>query len=95
MAALRQHLDLEDPFDAAVWACLTTTFFTACRLGEFTVPTLIVFDRALHISPSQIHTESDRHGLTQTVFSLPHTKTSHSGEDVYWATVMDIPIPRR
>jgi hypothetical protein len=37
MAAIRGHLDLDVPLDTAVYSCLTTTFYTAARTGEFTV----------------------------------------------------------
>ncbi|KAG2054949.1 hypothetical protein BDR06DRAFT_971297 [Suillus hirtellus] len=34
---------------------------------------------------SNIHKETDHSGLTTIVFCLPHTKTSQTGEDVFWA----------
>ena len=37
IAALRRHMDLADPLDVAVFACLTTCFYASARLGEFTV----------------------------------------------------------
>jgi hypothetical protein len=37
IVAARSQLNIAQPLDAAVFACLTTTFFTAARLGEFTV----------------------------------------------------------
>ncbi|KAF8812882.1 hypothetical protein BYT27DRAFT_7220759 [Phlegmacium glaucopus] len=45
-------LDLSKPLDAAVYACLTTTFYSAARLGEFTVASLKAFDPRLHIKVS-------------------------------------------
>ena len=38
ITSLRQHLMLEDPFDAAVFACLTICFYAAAQVGEFLVP---------------------------------------------------------
>ena len=38
IASLHQQLVLEDPFDAAVFACLTTCFYAAAQVGEFLVP---------------------------------------------------------
>jgi hypothetical protein len=35
IVALKQQMDLEDPLDAAVFACLTTCFYTTARLREF------------------------------------------------------------
>ncbi|KZT39753.1 hypothetical protein SISSUDRAFT_959187, partial [Sistotremastrum suecicum HHB10207 ss-3] len=82
---IRNMLNLDDPLDSAVFACLTTTFFTIARLGEFTVPTLTKFTLANVIQRRHIRTENDRHGLEVTVFALPKTKASATGEDVYWA----------
>ncbi|KAF8798548.1 hypothetical protein BYT27DRAFT_7177580 [Phlegmacium glaucopus] len=78
-------LDLATPLDAAVFACLTTTFFSAARLGEFTVPSLKAFTHTLHVKPSDIRRNQDQHGFQVTVFALPRTKSSPSGEDVYWS----------
>lgn len=85
ITAIRGKLDLTSPLHAAVFACLTTTFYTAARAGEFTVPKLNAFSPQLHITPAGIRTEVDRNGLTSTVFHLPSTKaaTVH-GEDVSW-----------
>lgn len=83
--ALLTRLDPNKPLDASVAGCFTTTFFTAARLGEFTLPTLKSFIPDQHVKPSDVHTKEDRNGLEVTVFSLPRTKVSISGEDVYWA----------
>ena len=40
ISAIWQKLNLDQPLVAAVFACLTTCFFTLARLGEFTVRTL-------------------------------------------------------
>ncbi|KIY62773.1 hypothetical protein CYLTODRAFT_433218 [Cylindrobasidium torrendii FP15055 ss-10] len=79
-------LDLTNPLDAAVAACLTTTFYSAARLGEFTVPTLDGFDRHKHISRSGVGSKTDRDGNTTKTFQLPSTKVSvTAGEEVAWA----------
>jgi hypothetical protein len=84
--AIASRMDLSKPLDAAVYACLTTTFFSAACLGEFTLPSLKVFVQTRHVKPSDIRRDQDRHGLKVTVFHLPHTKSSINGEDVYWST---------
>jgi hypothetical protein len=71
LLAIRSNLDLSTPLHAAVYACLTTSFFTIARTGEFTVPSLKSFDRQLHVSVSNIRHEVDRHGFRVTVFHLP------------------------
>ena len=40
---IRNNLDLSTPLHAAVFACLTTIFYTASQVGEFTVPNLKAF----------------------------------------------------
>lgn len=82
--SLLEKLDTSDPLDAAVAACLTTTFWTVARTGEFTVPSIGKFDPGLHVKRSDIHRDQDRNGLKVTVFFLPRTKCSDTGEDVYW-----------
>jgi hypothetical protein len=85
--ALRAQLDLSRPLDAAVFACLTTTFWSVARLGEFTVPTIKSFNPARHVKRSDILVQesSGRLGLPVTTFNLPWTKCSPSGESVYWS----------
>ncbi|KAK0234966.1 hypothetical protein EDD85DRAFT_922351 [Armillaria nabsnona] len=85
LTALLLHLDLSLPFDAAVAACLTTTFYSAARLGEFTLPNLQCFDPDVHCKRSDVRKTRDRNNLEQTVFFIPKTKTSVHGEDVFWA----------
>lgn len=82
---LLSKLNLSDPFDAAVAACLTTTFWSVACTGEFTVPSMEKFDPTKHVKRSDIRPAQDRNGLKVTVFALPHTKCSRDGEDVYWA----------
>lgn len=85
LSAVRAHLDLQSPAHLAVFACLTTTFFSIARLGEFTVKSLLAFKSASHISRGGMRTELDKKGGFTTVFHLPKTKTSLVGEDVFWA----------
>lgn len=86
--AIRSKLNLETPLHAAVYACLTTTFYTAARLGEFTVPRLKGekgFKPDTHVKPSDVRTERDRNNLKCTVFHIPRTKVAIHGEDVSWS----------
>ncbi|KAF8816900.1 hypothetical protein BYT27DRAFT_7247793 [Phlegmacium glaucopus] len=39
IATIKLHLKLDTPLDAAVFACLTTCFYAAARLGKFTTST--------------------------------------------------------
>lgn len=65
-----------------VFACLTTCFYAAGRVGEFTVKRLDVFDARKHITPANIREEVDRNGLQVTVLHIPCTKTSPDGKEV-------------
>lgn len=82
---IRQNLDLDAPFDIAVFACLTTTFYSCARLGEFTVPSRESFNLALHVKLDNVSIEEDREGRQTHTFALPSTKTSARGERVYWS----------
>jgi hypothetical protein len=89
MLAVRDQLDLSIPLDAAFFACLTTTFFTAARLGEFTIKNLSSFDARVHIKTTDVQRGVlDRNGNEVTTFRIPQTKTvprEKGGETVFWA----------
>ena len=52
-------MNLDVPLDAAVFACLTTCFYAAGRVGEFTVTRLDGFDPAKHVTPANLKDEKD------------------------------------
>jgi hypothetical protein len=82
---LREHLVLDDPFDAAVFACLTTCFYAAARLGEFVVPRLDAFSPSCHVTVTNLRVDRNSDGLEVTVLHLPQTKSAPlEGEDVFW-----------
>ncbi|KAG2111120.1 hypothetical protein DEU56DRAFT_749658 [Suillus clintonianus] len=86
LATIHAHVNLDDPLDAAVFACITTMFFTIARLGEFTVPAIKAFKPSKHITRENVSTAVDRNGLPVTKFHIPSTKMAPTeGEDAYWA----------
>ena len=86
MSAIRQQLNLADPFDAAVFACLTTCFYAAARVGELTVPQLGTFNITHHVTPVDLHTENNLNGTKVTVLHIPKTKAAPiEGEDIFWS----------
>ncbi|KAG2124421.1 hypothetical protein DEU56DRAFT_744548, partial [Suillus clintonianus] len=86
LSTIRTFLNLDDHRDAAIFACITTTFYAIARLGEFTVPTIKSFDPVKHISRCHVSTTVDRNGLPVTKFHLPTTKASPvTGEDAFWS----------
>lgn len=87
IAKIRNYLDLNTPLDAAIFACLTTTFYCIARLGEFTVGAIRDFDPKKHITRRDVSEAQDRNGLPVMKFRLPYTKSAKSeGEETFWAT---------
>ncbi|KIN98975.1 hypothetical protein M404DRAFT_30938 [Pisolithus tinctorius Marx 270] len=74
-------MDLNDPRDAAIFACLTIVFYCVARLGEFTVPAIKQFDPSKHITRVHVTHLHDLSGLPVTKFRIPWTKMSPTGED--------------
>ncbi|KAJ3835481.1 hypothetical protein F5878DRAFT_543078, partial [Lentinula raphanica] len=90
------EFNLDDPFDAACGACLTTGFYCAARVGELTVPTLKAFNPRKHVTTSQIRRATDRNGFETTVIHVPSTKTSQiEGEDIYFSRQLNAADPER
>ncbi len=87
MEEIGRRLVLTQPLDAAVYACLTTTFWSAARLGEFTLPSLNTpFDPKLHVSLQNVSFRVSPGGLPMAKIRLPWTKVAKErGEDVHWA----------
>lgn len=82
------HLQLSNttPVDVAVYACLTSAFWSTARLGELTVKNLAAFDPVLHVKRSDLGESIDRRGLKVTTIRVPRTKAySTEGESLYWA----------
>ena len=80
ISSLATKFDLSKPFDAAIFSCLTTTFYSAARLGEFTLPSLKSFIPDQHIKLSDVRFKQDRHSLQVT---LPRTKSSIVGRKFF------------
>ncbi|TEB36464.1 hypothetical protein FA13DRAFT_1752401 [Coprinellus micaceus] len=81
----------------AVFACLTTTFYMAGHLGEFTVRALTganVFNPAIHVKPTDMRIETNEQGLESTVFRLPRTKVVQDGEEVSWSKQDGVTDPK-
>ncbi|KAG1855627.1 hypothetical protein DFJ58DRAFT_727441 [Suillus subalutaceus] len=80
------HLNLNDPLDAAIFACLRTSFYCIAWLGKFTIKTIKGFDPRKHIARSSISESFARHSNPVTKFHIPSTKTCPTtGEDTFWA----------
>jgi hypothetical protein len=87
IAKLHDQLKLDDPFDAAVFACLTTCFYAAARVGEFLIPRLDAFSPLHYVTVNHLRVDREASGLEVTVLHLPHTKAAPlEGEDVFWSS---------
>ncbi|KAL8290593.1 hypothetical protein RQP46_002851 [Phenoliferia psychrophenolica] len=72
-------LNLDDPFDAAVWAAILTAFFGVARVGEVTVRSREAFNPNLHSSGADIQFGNDRKGSPYASIRLPSAKTAEIG----------------
>ncbi|KIK76989.1 hypothetical protein PAXRUDRAFT_168168, partial [Paxillus rubicundulus Ve08.2h10] len=84
------HMNLQDPQDTAIFACMAVIFFCVTRLGEFTVPTIAKSDPEKYITQAQVTHMQDHNGLLVTVFHIPSTKCAPNGEDTQCAP-LDLP----
>ena len=75
----RSHMDLDDPLDAAIFACITVCFWVVARLGELTVSNINAFDARKHITIANMSEVTDRDGNRVTRFHIPVTKMSGPG----------------
>jgi hypothetical protein len=90
-----QVLDAEDAMDAAVFACLTTTFYAAARCGETTVKSLVSFDATKDITRSGMSYKPGKEGQAGiTTIRVPSTKAKPvDGEDIYWSAERGLSDP--
>ena len=82
---IRQHLTLSEPLHAAVFACLTTIFFSTAHTSEFTVNNLNSFNPSIHVTRGHMSVQHDHQGFEITNFHIPQTKAAPLGKDVNWA----------
>jgi hypothetical protein len=80
-----EQLDSTNTFDVAVAACLTTCFWSAARVREFTTGDMKTFDPTTDTSVSNMGKDVDRKGNATTTFFIPRTKCAVKGETVAWA----------
>ena len=85
LSLIKDKLDQTSPFDMAFFMCLTTIFYTAVRVGKFTLPRLDAFNPTEHITCGSVCDDIDRNSLHTKVFPLPRTKSSPTGKEVHWA----------
>jgi hypothetical protein len=79
------HMDLDNPHDSMIFACLTCSFFSKVRLGEFMISAIAKFDPLKHLTRQQVKFTNDHKGLPVIKFKLPFTKTSLNSKEVHCA----------
>ncbi|KAJ8081771.1 hypothetical protein PM082_007617 [Marasmius tenuissimus] len=61
LKTIGSSLDLSEPLDAAVWACLLSLFWGCTRTGA--VKSLSSFDPEIHVKRCDVSKVTDRNGL--------------------------------
>ncbi|KAF8814411.1 hypothetical protein BYT27DRAFT_7250068 [Phlegmacium glaucopus] len=91
---IQRQLDMTNHLDTAVLACLTTCFYAAARLGEFTVPRLEAFNPSSYVTTANLRTESGPNHSEVTVLHIPRMKAAPTkSEDVYWSCQQGLSDP--
>ncbi|KIJ12429.1 hypothetical protein PAXINDRAFT_82964 [Paxillus involutus ATCC 200175] len=86
---IRTFLNLDDPGDIAIYACMVIVFYSVARLGEFTVTAMSKFDPAKHVTRQNVAFLTNQNGLPVIKIALPSTKCAPGGEDVQCAPQKD------
>jgi hypothetical protein len=95
LSIIHAYIDHNDPHDAAIFTCLTTTFYAIVRLGEFTVPTIKSFNPSKHITHMNISNTVNHNNLPVTRLHILSTKMSPlEEEDVFWSAQEGPPDPK-
>jgi len=85
--AIQTFLNLDNPCDAAIYACMVVVFYSVAHLGEFTVTVITKFDPTKHKVTHQNVTffQDQRGSFLVMKFTLPITKCAPDGEDIQCA----------
>jgi hypothetical protein len=80
LQALRTTLNIEDPFEACVWAMALCAFWGMMRFGEVSVTTRSAFSPTKHLTRRDAHFGADLDGKPYARLDLPSSKTAKPGE---------------
>ena len=80
LQSLRASLNLNDPFEACIWAMATCAFWSMMCFGEVSVKSRNDFDRTKHIKQRDVLFGFDRDGKHYARLDLPSAKTAKAGE---------------
>ncbi|KAJ7489048.1 hypothetical protein FB451DRAFT_1024953 [Mycena latifolia] len=80
LRALRAILNLDDPFNACVWAMACCAYWGMMRFGEVSVKSRSSFDGKKHLKRQDYHEGLDNDGKLYARLDLPDAKTAQPGE---------------
>ena len=80
LQSLRASLNLNDPFEACIWAMSTCAFWSMMRFGEVSVKSHNHFNKMKHIKRCDVLFGFDRDGKHYARLDLPSAKTAKAGE---------------
>ncbi|KAG1747959.1 uncharacterized protein EDB91DRAFT_1026132, partial [Suillus paluster] len=78
--AIKATLQIDQPFDACIWAMLSCAFFGMMRFSEVAVKSRTSFDKLKHITQKDVHFGVDLARKPYARLDLPQAKTAKSGE---------------
>lgn len=80
LETLHSELNLDDPFDACVWAMAACAFWGLMRFGEVSVKSRAAFDPARHLTRGDAHLLHNLAGQPYFSLHLPSAKMAAPGE---------------
>lgn len=80
LRALRATLNINEPFDACIWAMCACAFWGMMRFGEVSVKSRVAFDGTKHLKRRDVLISSDLMGKPYARLDLPSAKTAAPGE---------------
>ncbi|KAF8235079.1 hypothetical protein L208DRAFT_1258861, partial [Tricholoma matsutake] len=78
--ALCVTLNLDDPFEACIWAMVTCAFWGMMHFGEVSVSSRSAFDPTKHLKCKDAHFDYDLNRKLYVHLDLPSAKTAKPGE---------------
>ena len=78
--ALKASLNLDDSFEACVWAMASCAYWGMMRFGEVSVQSRASFDGAKHLKQLYVCFDKDLNGKCYARLDLPSAKTAVTGE---------------
>jgi hypothetical protein len=80
LRTLHLALNLNDPFEACIWAMALCAFWGMMRFGEVSVTSRSAFTASKHLTRKDAHFGNDLDGKPYARLDLPSSKTAKPGE---------------